>query len=651
MHSPRLKQSYLRKPEQSTTAQMTAFYEHTFTPQLLHVTLNSKKFAIPKRCFEPEHVKKTCAPLLLQKTQKSDRIELNVDTLLEEQLPIFFNYLITPMGPPLVSNELFVALALLRFGVRIPDIFTYILPLNEEFLTQQIIQRLDATLIKSIILFDSEKSQKEFYIRAMEKYPRYSQRESFDQLRHWCAVRCSLDIQEITQLKDQDPMTVGSPQLNSPDSKQKLHIRRKSSLGIVNSPSDFLITTSPTSNNEFSPNKKSLNSTPCIESSTELSVSELTKLKLKAPLRTKSKKSISKFDGKMKESLAQNEENENYINSILYIQKMVRHHMLLNQYNIDSIKLRLEAFKEFVDTEKSLLKNMNLIKEHFSLPLASDKNHDKVFGHLDQCITSGESIVKVLDNTLLMYKYDTSLGSTIDGILEFMTSYLRYSIEYDIIVDYWKMMKQSALGQSTVNEAIKFIQPQTLEQLLVQPVQRVMRYPLLIDAIIKGTSYYNPDYGLLNKARKHFHNFCTILNERKKMKDTLVAVAKEHAAEMLVISGRFLIHTTKGELKEGKKKTPVVLEVCNDAIFFFGKNDKTSQLLKIFEIGKDLEISTSSNTLTLTRGNDRSRSISISFKKEKITDAFKIAISKSVTSGFYNIKDEGNWKGELGLSE
>ena len=176
-------------------------------------------------------------------------------------------------------------------------------------------------------------------------------------------------------------------------------------------------------------------------------------------------------------------------------------------------------------------------------------------------------------------KYDTKLGETINSTLPYISPLLTYSIEFEQMLSTWKQMKNNVQVKQVIKQAEETIGPQPLEQLLIQPVQRVMRYPMLINELIKSTSVYHCDYSFLQMAYSGFHKFSQLLNDRMKLYDNTLKIVTLHNVKDLLIEGRFHLMTYQVEYTINDKTRKQTLELFNDIICLFDRNNQ-HQLLK-----------------------------------------------------------------------
>lgn len=63
------------------------------------------------------------------------------------------------------------------------------------------------------------------------------------------------------------------------------------------------------------------------------------------------------------------------------------------------------------------------------------------------------------------------------------------------------------------------IQAWDLQSLLIKPVQRVLKYPLLVDKLVESTGASHPDYRAAHSAKETIAKVAQDINEIKRRKD------------------------------------------------------------------------------------------------------------------------------------
>ncbi|KAH6587028.1 hypothetical protein BASA50_000075 [Batrachochytrium salamandrivorans] len=189
-----------------------------------------------------------------------------------------------------------------------------------------------------------------------------------------------------------------------------------------------------------------------------------------------------------------------------------------------------KVIEEIVNTERSFLSDMNVLVQVYVLP-------SKNLGFLpaaDQKLLFGNLAGVISTSTALLQQLEESASSdpqrigkvflNMAGLIE--TSYCDYCKHNEAAV-----AKLSEYAMPTCPEAIKSslekcrmqLQGKTgawdLSSLIVKPVQRVLKYPLLIKALLKELPRGHPDADSLVDAFEAIELVAEKINEVKKRKD------------------------------------------------------------------------------------------------------------------------------------
>ena len=102
----------------------------------------------------------------------------------------------------------------------------------------------------------------------------------------------------------------------------------------------------------------------------------------------------------------------------------------------------------------------------------------------------------------------------------------------------------------------------------IMPVQRLMRYPILLKELIKNTSKYHPEYESLNDLSLQFTNLISNVNVVSKMHDRLLDVsACISSMENVVQSWRYCLYYGMAQINSPTTEYFVCL--FNDRILYF----------------------------------------------------------------------------------
>uniref|UniRef100_A0A6B2LE31 DH domain-containing protein n=1 Tax=Arcella intermedia TaxID=1963864 RepID=A0A6B2LE31_9EUKA len=115
-----------------------------------------------------------------------------------------------------------------------------------------------------------------------------------------------------------------------------------------------------------------------------------------------------------------------------------------------------------------------------------------------------------------------------------------------------------------------------LQAFLIEPVQRLPRYPLLIKALIKLTPQNHPDYAFLDKADKEFSEIASIMDEAiESSRNATKIVELQNSFLDLTIVQPHRIYVCEIEvlwsIEKDSKKTQAKMYMFNDAILIADK--------------------------------------------------------------------------------
>ncbi|EDR22250.1 Rho/RAC guanine nucleotide exchange factor, putative [Entamoeba dispar SAW760] len=360
---------------------------------------------------------------------------------------------------------------------------------------------------------------------------------------------------------------------------------------------------------------------------------------------SKSMRKTKKFDLNDEYQNKEYKLNEEQEKALIKIQSFSRSHLIRKKYNFNKIKIRKAAINELYETEVSLLTKMKLMEENFMHPLmalgVSSNIINKIFLTLPQCIQSSTIFVDELKKRIIPFHADTCIGDLLSLLITYITPYLSFTTDYNIALNTWKSQQKNLNFQKVVKLASTSdnLKIEPLDLLLVQPVQRIMRYPMLIKEVIKQTPHSHPDYPYLKKALKEYHFFCTLANERSKMRDALADLANVLNMDNLFVKNRYLIWSCS---VINKKKTK--LHVFNDMIILVQKQGRSDKwiIIDTLPIANDVDVSLSQKTITLKK---YGRSIPLIVELEDIQQAKHVlsSISSIIRDECYNLQDDRAW--------
>ncbi|KAL7717411.1 Rho guanine nucleotide exchange factor [Entamoeba marina] len=325
-------------------------------------------------------------------------------------------------------------------------------------------------------------------------------------------------------------------------------------------------------------------------------------------------------------------------NGLICLQARIRGICIRKEFIIRNIKQRKQCLQEMLEGEEILHNNMVLMDKYFRQPLLvthKDKHFKRkvasIFLTLTRCITSSSIFVEKLKEVVDRFNYVTCVGDTFHVLIAYIAPYLNFTTDYQISLTQWKELKKSSTIQKILkqNASVLELENISLESLLIQPVQRVMKYPMLIKEMIKYTNKEHPDNAILKEAFHEFQLFSTIANERSKMRDSLKEVATELKDEELVIDNRY--HLWTGVINS---KVPTKAYLFNDMVLVCSKQlkSKTWDVIESMQLGGDIDI--------FFR---HAKPMVLELENEEVCLQVKKQIVEIIRDEWFNLNDERSW--------
>ncbi|XP_034050782.1 T-lymphoma invasion and metastasis-inducing protein 2 isoform X2 [Thalassophryne amazonica] len=229
-----------------------------------------------------------------------------------------------------------------------------------------------------------------------------------------------------------------------------------------------------------------------------------------------------------------------------------------------------KVIQELVDTEKSYVKDLTCLFEIYLKPL-----QNKTFLTLDEMESLFGSLPEMLDfQRVFLQTLEERIASSPDfNTLETPSQFKRllFSLGGSFLyyADHFKLYSgfcanhikvQKVLERAKTDQAFKeFLDTRnptkqhssTLESYLIKPVQRVLKYPLLLRELVSLTDGDSEEHYHLTEALKAMEKVASHINEMQKIYedygavfDQLVAEQTGHKKEVTEISmGEFLMHS------------------------------------------------------------------------------------------------------------
>uniref|UniRef100_A0A8D9BKH2 Intersectin-2 n=2 Tax=Cacopsylla melanoneura TaxID=428564 RepID=A0A8D9BKH2_9HEMI len=251
-------------------------------------------------------------------------------------------------------------------------------------------------------------------------------------------------------------------------------------------------------------------------------------------------------------------------------------------------KKRQQCIAELIDTEQAYIEDMSIVHEVFEKPLRESKiltkeEQGQIFVNWKEIIQCNHMFLRAL-----RVRRDMScqgdirmIGDILCEHLPRMTAYVRFcSCQLSAAALLQKLTDESA-GFKTISKKCQS-DPRTkgmpLSSFLIKPMQRITKYPLLIQKILEHTPESHADRPYLEEALAKAEEFCTQVNEgvREKQNSDRLEWLQTHILqdnqdvtlpESIVFNSltnsigprKFLHHGSLSKTKSGKELTAFLL--------------------------------------------------------------------------------------------
>ncbi|XP_076280703.1 rho guanine nucleotide exchange factor 17 isoform X2 [Lasioglossum baleicum] len=186
---------------------------------------------------------------------------------------------------------------------------------------------------------------------------------------------------------------------------------------------------------------------------------------------------------------------------------------------------RTHVVVELYDTERSYVEALQILVNKYLQPLKSSENAglvdaatvDEIFYQVPSILNHHEVFLEELRKKLDTWELKQTIG---DVFLDVFTKPVVLDT-YTLYLDNWKSARESIKTACQAKPAFaRFLETMErehkgklgLDQLLIKPVQKIPRYELLIQRLLKHTDATHPDFELLQAAQKEVHELVVKIN-------------------------------------------------------------------------------------------------------------------------------------------
>jgi len=261
------------------------------------------------------------------------------------------------------------------------------------------------------------------------------------------------------------------------------------------------------------------------------------------------------------------------------IQRYVRGY--LTRLRFRELVHRTKVAGEILKTEESYVDCLKLIVEHFLVPLreAAKKNQlitqdqvKTIFSVVEVIYNFQREILMKLTERMKSWSYEQKLGDLFLEMAPVLMVYSQYGNNYKkALTTFYKCREENQDFNAFIKEAEKHpsCKPRRFESLLIMPVQRIPRYVLLLQEILKRTRNDHVDYELLTSALQKIQEIAEVINSRQEDWERFNNLVHLYNSLQPKLEGLLLPHRRllyEGEIRIGKKNSQRHYAIFNDML-------------------------------------------------------------------------------------
>ncbi|KYQ90426.1 RhoGEF domain-containing protein [Tieghemostelium lacteum] len=279
------------------------------------------------------------------------------------------------------------------------------------------------------------------------------------------------------------------------------------------------------------------------------------------------------------------------LKKIIRVQSVARGFLARKQYK--RIRNRRGVALEILKTEESYVANLRVLLQDYLIPLkAESNNHPSLIDNVKTLYNNIEVILN-MNNMLLMklkermskpWHYQQLYGDIFFKMSDLLKCYIAYVNLYNrtlnTLNDFTKITALNEIISST------FIKTrQQLRDLVIIPVQRIPRYVLLLEELVKVTENSHPDHILLVQSLTKMQSIADHVNEKRRDFEnvTHVSLLQEAIIGFNIMEYSSLRYVMEGDLQShvfssGSGFGNAIAGVVNNAVS--GTSTSNSDLTK-----------------------------------------------------------------------
>ncbi|KAJ3233311.1 hypothetical protein HDU81_002352, partial [Chytriomyces hyalinus] len=259
---------------------------------------------------------------------------------------------------------------------------------------------------------------------------------------------------------------------------------------------------------------------------------------------------------------------------------------------------REKIVREILTTERSYFEDMVVLKEVYVIPAIENKvfplsDIKLLFGNVDSLIDVSRQMLQALGDVVAEDRIGDAFLQVSHAVEETYTAYCKNNetamtklFDYsspeasETVKQFWKECQANLRDRTNAWD---------LSSLIIKPVQRVLKYPLLLAEMLKETpeASGHPDHASLLKAFNEYGRIAETINEVKKRKDTVDKYVEGKGGINVMHGISKKLNRTNEKIKHA---TRAVAEMSRDDEFYVIYEKFNRQHMKMISFSKEILI-------------------------------------------------------------
>ncbi|KAL4224790.1 hypothetical protein ACF0H5_015486 [Mactra antiquata] len=235
----------------------------------------------------------------------------------------------------------------------------------------------------------------------------------------------------------------------------------------------------------------------------------------------------------------------------------------MEEQKLERKEKRKKVIGELIQTEKDFLTSLNLIIETFLSPFAEKHREvdvEHLLGNIEEVADVSQKLLTKLEDATNGKDFSEQvIGTCFVCLAEDMKNvYAPYCRNHDDVITLIEKYYQNNDIKTYLERLLDKLRDKhvvfDLEALLIKPVQRILKYPLLLNELIKSTEDSHPDKKETMLAISSMTNVATAINEYKRRKDLVYKYKKDTDVSLGDKLSKLSLHSIKKKSSRIKER-------------------------------------------------------------------------------------------------